>query len=399
MVNDKVLERVWKGLKVYLCPMKIITIVGARPQFIKAAAINRSFRLNHTGQVQELLLHTGQHYDANMSEVFFTELELDQPAFRLQVGSGNHGQQTGEMLSGIENILLTEKPDAVIVYGDTNSTLAGAVAAAKLHIPVIHIEAGIRSFNKAMPEEVNRVLTDHVSSLLFSPTDSGIANLAMEGITTTGEGTANNPKAYRCGDIMLDNSLYFAAKQQGADLLSKVGVAGKPFILATVHRNSNTDVPERLASIMRGIMSAASGKQWEVVLPLHPRTLKMLQQQENARLWGEMQKASYLHITEPLGYMDMVVLESQCELIMTDSGGVQKEAYFFHKPCIVLRPETEWVELLAAGACMLADADSDRITSAFNELSQAKKNDWPSLYGDGQAADFITATIVQHLSR
>lgn len=399
MVNDKVLERVWKGLKVYLCPMKIITIVGARPQFIKAAAINRSFRLNHTGQVQELLLHTGQHYDANMSEVFFTELELDQPAFRLQVGSGNHGQQTGEMLSGIENILLTEKPDAVIVYGDTNSTLAGAVAAAKLHIPVIHIEAGIRSFNKAMPEEVNRVLTDHVSSLLFSPTDSGIANLAKEGITTTGEGTANNPKAYRCGDIMLDNSLYFAAKQQGADLLSKVGVAGKPFILATVHRNSNTDVPERLASIMRGIMSAASSKQWEVVLPLHPRTLKMLQQQENARLWGEMQKASYLHITEPLGYMDMVVLESLCELIMTDSGGVQKEAYFFHKPCIVLRPETEWVELLAAGACMLADADSDRITTAFNELSQAKKNDWPSLYGDGHAADFITATIVQHLSR
>lgn len=399
MVNDKVLERVWKGLKVYLCPMKIITIVGARPQFIKAAAINRSFRLNHTGQVQELLLHTGQHYDANMSEVFFTELELDQPAFRLQVGSGNHGQQTGEMLSGIENILLTEKPDAVIVYGDTNSTLAGAVAAAKLHIPVIHIEAGIRSFNKAMPEEVNRVLTDHVSSLLFSPTDSGIANLAKEGITTTGEGTANNPKAYRCGDIMLDNSLYFATKQQGADLLAKVGVAGKPFILATVHRNSNTDVPERLASIMRGIMSAASSKQWEVVLPLHPRTLKMLQQQENARLWDEMQKASYLHITEPLGYMDMVVLESQCELIMTDSGGVQKEAYFFHKPCIVLRPETEWVELLAAGACMLADADSDRITWAFNELSQAKKNDWPSLYGDGHAADFITATIVQHLSR
>ena len=378
--------------------MKIITIVGARPQFIKAAAINRAFRTRHSATVTELLLHTGQHYDANMSDVFFQELELAPPAFHLHVGSGGHGQQTGDMLSAIEQILTTEAPDAVIVYGDTNSTLAGALAAAKLLIPVIHIEAGIRSFNKAMPEEVNRVLTDHVSSLLFTPTLAGVANLAKEGITTSGTGTANNPKVHACGDIMLDNSLYFADKRDAAPLLASIGVAGSPFVLATVHRNTNTDDPAKLHGIMTGLMEVAELTGLHIVLPLHPRTLKMLGQSIHATLWHSIQTNPLVHITEPLGYMDMVLLERHCTLVMTDSGGVQKEAYFFQKPCVVLRPETEWVELLEAGACLLADADQPRIVAAALHLLAQEKTDWPALYGDGSAAAFITDTIVSHLT-
>lgn len=376
--------------------MKVITVVGARPQFIKAAAINRAFRKLFATEVKELILHTGQHYDANMSDVFFQEMELDQPAFHLQIGSGGHGAQTGQMLTAIEEVLLTQKPDLVIVYGDTNSTLAGALAASKLLIPVVHIEAGIRSYNKAMPEEVNRILTDHVSSLLFTPTDAGIRNLAKEGISEHGSGTANDPKVYRCGDIMLDNSLYFAAKEGTQGRLAAMGLGNVPYLLATVHRNTNTDVPERLHNILSGIVQVAELAQLKVVLPLHPRTVKMLQEPVHASLWAALMANDNLMIMEPKGFLDMVALEANCQLIMTDSGGVQKEAYFFQKPCIVLRPETEWVELLASGTCFLADADPARMLDAYQNLKNAEQLNWQPLYGDGAAAEFIVRKLVQH---
>jgi UDP-GlcNAc3NAcA epimerase len=382
--------------------MKIITVVGARPQFIKASAISRAFRAHYANQVTELIVHTGQHYDNNMSDVFFDELELPKPAYNLHIGSMGHGAQTGEMMVALEKVMLDEKPDAVIVYGDTNSTLAGALTAAKLNIPVIHIEAGIRSFNRTMPEEVNRIMTDHVSTLLFSPTKAGLQNLQNEGFNRKMQEhiTPSKPLAYHCGDIMYDNSLYFAeAAAQKSDVLNRLGIEDKPFILATIHRNNNTDDPQRLEGIFNGIMRVAKDQGAKAVIPLHPRTLKVLTSEANAALYGSIVANPDVILCEPVGFLEMSLLLKKCALVMTDSGGVQKEAYFFQKQCLVLRSETEWVELIQQGSSMIVDADPMRMILAMRLLRANESSSYPPIFGDGKAAEFITGEIASFLSK
>lgn len=310
--------------------MKIATIIGARPQFIKAAVVSRAFRELRT-DVREVLIHTGQHFDANMSDVFFDELDIPRPNHHLGIGGGTHGQNTGRMIEAIEAVLITEKPDWVLVYGDTDSTLAGALAAAKLHIPVAHVEAGLRSFNRRMPEEINRVLTDHISSLLFTPTDTATRNLANEGIT--GE------RVQQVGDVMYDAAIYYGKRaEQRSSILVDLRLTPKGYILATIHRAENTDDPHRLGEILNGLASA----ELPVVWPLHPRTKNRLNK------FGLRLPANFRAI-DPVGYLDMVMLEKHAYLIATDSGGVQKEAYFYQVPCITLRDETEWVETVESG--------------------------------------------------
>jgi UDP-GlcNAc3NAcA epimerase len=307
----------------------ILTIVGARPQFIKAAAVSRALRA--TPDFREIMLHTGQHFDDMMSDVFFRELDIPKPEVQLAINGGNHGAMTGRMLEGIEQALLTHKPDWVLVYGDTNSTLAGALAATKLHIPVVHVEAGLRSFNRRMPEEVNRVLTDHISTLLLSPTQAGITNLAAEGITKG---------VHHVGDVMHD-ALLHAQKQarQNSAILKQFGLEDGTFVLATVHRAENTDDPVRLQKIMDALKQAAGSQ--PVILPIHPRTRQAIARQNT--------DLGQIRIVDPVGYIDMVRLLDGCALVMTDSGGLQKEAYFARRPCITLRDETEWTETIAHG--------------------------------------------------
>jgi len=374
---------------------KLLTIIGARPQIIKAAALNRCIRKQFAQQLKEVIVHTGQHYDDNMSEVFFSEMEIPPPDYNLNVGSGSHGWQTARMIEGIEEVLLKEKPDNVIIYGDTNSTLAGSVAAAKLNIPVIHIEAGLRSFNRTMPEEINRVTCDHLSTLLFSPTKAGFNNLLHEGFNANNSApfTPENPGVFHCGDVMYDNSLFFARKAaEKSAILKKHQLEAKPFILATVHRNQNTDKPEKLRSIMEAFLKISEDT--DVVLRLHPRTRKMLQQEVHRELYSRMQKHPALHLVPPVSFFDIIRLEQQAKMIITDSGGVQKEAYFFKKPCIILRPETEWTELVETGTAILANADYDKIIAAFKHFSKNNLLQYPEIFGDGQAAEFICETIL-----
>ena len=331
--------------------MKIVTVIGARPQIIKAAALSRAIRTHYQSQVHEVIVHTGQHYDENMSQVFFDELGIPKPDYNLQVGSASHGVQTAKMTEGIERILLAERPDYLVLYGDTNSTLAGAVAAAKIHVPIAHIEAGLRSFNKSMPEEINRIVCDHCSTLLFSPTQAGVDNLAKEGFQLDNEGpyTIDNPKVVHCGDIMYDNSLYFSkVAEEKVNVLKRLNLEGKPFVLATLHRDSNTDNAERLNHILDALMEIA--EELPVVLPLHPRTRKMIGQLVEEPKQQRLFHNEHLKTTDPVSFLEMVQLEQHARLVMTDSGGVQKESYFFQKPCVILRPETEWVEIVQVGA-------------------------------------------------
>jgi UDP-GlcNAc3NAcA epimerase len=376
---------------------RILTIIGARPQIIKAAAISRAISSKFSDQLQEDLLHTGQHYDENMSEVFFNEMGIPQPAYKLNVGSGSHGAQTATMMKGIEDVLLEKKHDAVLVYGDTNSTIAGALAAVKIHIPVIHVEAGLRSFSKAMPEEINRILCDHSSTLLYSPTAQGISNLTKEGIIHHENGlTPDAPRVYHCGDIMYDNSLHFSKKAQTeSTILHKLGIEENNFILCTIHRNNNTDEPERLESILNGILAIAELSGKKIVLPLHPRTKGKLSQK-----WNEKLSANPSIIcTDPISFIDIVRLESTCFMVITDSGGVQKEAYFFNKPCIILREQTEWVELVQNGNAELAGWQSTQIISCYNSLiSKSNNMTWPSFFGDGASSEFICRTIISFLA-
>ena len=341
--------------------MKIVSIVGARPQFIKAAAVSRLLRQQHT----EILVHTGQHYDANMSAVFFDELGIPEPEINLKIGSGRHGAQTGAMLTAIEAVLLQEKPDWVLIYGDTNSTLAGALAAAKLHIPVAHVEAGLRSFNRKMPEEVNRVLADHISALLLCSSQTAVDNLAAEGITQG---------VHLVGDVMLD-AQNFAVKQaeNRSTILAQLNLQPGEFMLATVHRAENTDDEARL----RGIFNAFEALKTPIVLPLHPRTAKMLE------VFNLKSKIKNLKLIEPVGYLDMVMLEKSAQMILTDSGGIQKEAYWLGVPCITLRNETEWPETVEAGWNVIVGADERRIVEAARGFVRPKAR--PSLYGDGSA--------------
>lgn len=378
--------------------MKILTIIGARPQIIKAAAISRAIKNNHADQITEIIVHTGQHYDENMSQVFFDELEIPAPDHNLSVGSGSHGAQTAKMLEGIESLILSEKPNAVLVYGDTNSTVAGGLAAAKLHIPLIHIEAGLRSFNKSMPEEVNRIMCDHVSTLLFSPTKQGVENLEKEGfnLQNTVPYTADRPGVYHCGDIMYDNSLYFG-KKAGTSFVDSLNLNG-PFILATVHRPANTDDPEKLTSIFKAMNDISVQQDIQIVLPIHPRTKKLMETNLDPEVKRQVESNEKFRIIPPASFLEVVALEKNCDFVITDSGGVQKEAYFFQKPCLILRPQTEWVEIVANGNAILCDGDYDRIIQGFEQLHKQTQNlTYPQIFGDGKAAEFICQEIYNQL--
>jgi UDP-GlcNAc3NAcA epimerase len=381
--------------------MKIITIIGARPQIIKAAALSRAVE-KRKSEISEIIVHTGQHYDEKMSDVFFTELNIPRPDYNLNVGSGQHGKQTAIMISGIEEILEKEKPQCIILYGDTNSTLAGAIAASKIHVPVVHIEAGLRSFNKSMPEEVNRIMCDHVSTLLFSPTMAGYNNLIKEGFNGNAEEPYNidNPKICHCGDVMYDNSLYFSSiAREKVSILADNGLNENNYILSTIHRNNNTDEPERLNALFSALQKISESSGLAVVLPLHPRTAKMLEHNLDQKLYEKIKVDKLFKIIPPASFLEMIILEQNAKLIMTDSGGVQKEAYFFKKPCVILRPETEWTELVENGNNILADADEQKIISAFEKLTSKKAFTYPQLFGDGKAAEFICEEIIRNFSR
>lgn len=380
--------------------IKIVTIIGARPQIIKAAALSRAIKNKYSRQIKEIIVHTGQHYDANMSQVFFDELGIPMPDHNLNVGSGGHGTQTAAMITGIEEILLKEKPNGIVLYGDTNSTLAGALAAIKIHVPIIHIEAGLRSYNKAMPEEINRIMCDHVSSFLFSPTKTGLINLIKEGfnIGTMPPFSANNPKVYHCGDVMYDNSLYFSEiAESKTAILDKLKLQKNNFILATIHRNNNTDEPKRLNALFKALNDISKSNKLDVVLPLHPRTAKLLENNLAKELYADVKANTLFKITEPASFLEMVALEKNCKLVMTDSGGVQKEAFYFEKTCVILRPETEWVELVENDVAIVADANEEKIKKAFEVLSTKIDLKFPKLYGDGHAAEFICGEILKYL--
>ncbi len=380
--------------------IKIVTIIGARPQIIKAAALSRAIKNKYGGQLNEIIVHTGQHYDANMSQVFFDELGIPTPDYNLNVGSGGHGSQTASMITGIEEILIKEKPNAIVLYGDTNSTLAGALAAVKIHVPVVHIEAGLRSFNKAMPEEVNRIMCDHVSSFLFSPTKTGLNNLIKEGFKNNSlpPYNANNPKIYHCGDVMYDNSLFFSeVAETKTDILDKLKLQKNKFILATIHRNNNTDEPKRLNALFKALNDICKESKLDVVLPLHPRTAKLLETNLDKELYSEIKNNPQFKICDPASFLEMVSLEKNCKLVMTDSGGVQKEAFYFEKPCVILRPETEWVELVECGTAIIADANEDKIKKAFETLNNKTDLKFPKLYGNGHAAEFICSEIIKYI--
>lgn len=379
---------------------KIITIIGARPQFIKAAAISRAIKNHYPDRIQEVIIHTGQHYDDNMSRVFFEELEIPEPEYNLEVGSGSHAYQTGEIIQRTEQILIKEKPQLVLVYGDTNTTLAGALAASKLHIPVAHIEAGLRSFNKSMPEEINRIGCDHVSTLLFSPTKTGLDNLVREGFDpgTLPPYHIDKPGIYHCGDVMFDNVLYFShIAEKKSHIIETLCLEGKDFILCTLHRPQNTDNASRLNKIMNTLNGISRENQALFILPLHPRTAKMLPQLLEAKLLESIENNPFFNITAPMAYFDMLMLENRCQMMITDSGGVQKESYFFRKPCLVLRPESEWKEIIELGTAVIVDDDTEMIRDTFYRFQKEPPQNFPPVFGDGKAAEFILHEFVKFL--
>jgi UDP-GlcNAc3NAcA epimerase len=378
--------------------IKLLNIVGARPQIIKASAISRAIREQYSEDISEIIVHTGQHYDKEMSEVFFDELEIHKPHYNLGVGSARHGKQTSLMITGIEELLLNEKPDCVVLYGDTNSTLAGALAASKLHFPVIHIEAGLRSFNKTMPEELNRIMSDHSSTLLFAPTNAAFKNLMSEGFRPENSPpyTISNPKIYLTGDIMYDNTLFFAglAEKKKADYLERLSITRNNYILVTIHRDSNTDDINVLNGILTTLKNLAVEKDIVLVMPLHPRTIVTLKNKLN-NLFIELRNCSHIKVIPPVSFLEMILLERNCRMIITDSGGVQKESHFFKKPCIVLRNETEWIELVNNGAAKLAGSDPVRIREEFLALMDSNNDfEYPAFYGDGKTAEFILDEIL-----
>jgi UDP-GlcNAc3NAcA epimerase len=361
--------------------VKVVTVVGARPQFVKAATVSAELarRAKSGGDIEEVLVHTGQHYDQNMSQIFFDQLAVPRPKYNLAVGSGSHGAMTGKMLAAVEQILLDERPHWLLVYGDTNSTLAGALAAAKLHVPVCHVEAGLRSFDKRMPEELNRILTDHVSELLLCPTRTAIRNLENEGV---------RKGVHHVGDVMYDAALIFAQlASASSDALRRHGLKSKGFCLATVHRAENTDDLTRLTGILQALSALASAAR-PLLLPLHPRTRATL---KSHGLEGLVTRNPALLVIEPVSFLDMILLEQHAALILTDSGGVQKEAYFHGVPCITLRDETEWVETIEAGWNQLAGADRARIEQAAATARPGRAIDE---YGDGKAASKVVDLLV-----
>jgi UDP-GlcNAc3NAcA epimerase len=378
--------------------IKLINIVGARPQIIKASAISRAIRKLYSEKITEIIVHTGQHYDKEMSEIFFDELEIHKPHYNLSVGSARHGRQTSLMITGIEEVLLNEKPDCVLLYGDTNSTLAGALAASKQHFPVVHIEAGLRSFNKTMPEELNRIISDHASTLLFAPTNAAFKNLMAEGFRPENSPpfTINNPKIYLTGDIMYDNTLFFAglAEKKKAHFLEHLSLVRNNYVLVTIHRDSNTDDIVRLKEILLTLKNLAEEKDIVLVMPLHPRTIVTLKAKLKD-LYDDLTHCEHLKVIPPVSFLEMILLEKNCRLIVTDSGGVQKESHFFKKPCIVLRNETEWIELVNNGTAKLVGADPEHIRTEFMRFVDSHTElEYPGFYGDGKTAEFILTEIL-----
>ncbi|MDG1901189.1 MAG: UDP-N-acetylglucosamine 2-epimerase (non-hydrolyzing) [Bacteroidales bacterium] len=382
--------------------IQIVTIIGARPQIIKAAAISRAIKNHFANEISEIIVHTGQHYDENMSQVFIDELGIPQPNYNLNVGSGGHASQTSEMIIGIEGILQDTKPDYLILYGDTNSTIAGALAASKIHIPIVHIEAGLRSFNKLMPEEINRIMCDHTSTLLFSPTLTGYNNLINEGFEphNTRPYSADKPGVFHCGDVMYDNSLYFAdISEKKSKVIEDNDLIKNKFILSTIHRNNNTDDPKRLSSIFEALNHISATTQTDIILPLHPRTSKIIEQNLDKTLYSKVITNPHLKIIKPVSFLDMIALEKNCSMVITDSGGVQKEAYYFKKPCVILRSETEWVEIVNQKAAIIANADRDLIIESYHSLSEHKNIKYPEIFGDGKASEFICQTMLDNKSK
>ncbi len=354
---------------------KIVTVIGARPQFVKAAAVSRA--IQKTGGFREIIVHTGQHFDENMSSVFFREMEIPEPDYNLQINSLSHGAMTGRMLEKIEEVLLQEKPDFLMVYGDTNSTLAGALAAKKLDIRVIHVEAGLRSFNMKMPEEINRILTDRISDLLFCPTDNAVQNLNNEGFGNF------KCQVHQVGDVMFDAALYYSERSAGrSDIISRLQVNPGNFVLCTVHRQENTDNLENLNQIVLALNEINQYKR--VILPLHPRTRKILKQNHMMLAFEPI---------DPVGYFDMLELLKNCAFVATDSGGVQKEAYFFNKFCLTLREETEWVELVQKNYNYLTSINKDQIVALSQSLLKKKFNNRHTFYGKGDAGYLIAGVI------
>ena len=377
--------------------VKIATIVGARPQFIKAAVVSRAIQTSNKKKkkIQEILVHTGQHYDYLMDRVFFEELEIPQPHYHLGVGSGSHGKQTGIMLERIEAILQKEKPEAVLVYGDTNSTLAGALAAAKLNIPVAHVEAGLRSYNRRMPEEINRLITDHLSTFLFCPTAQAVQNLLKEGIKD-GEGKI----VKNVGDVMYDSILYYSKIAEiKSTILKDLGLLTlntqnsklitHNYYIATLHRAENTDDPKRLKSVLKALNEI--GKEAPVILPLHPRTKKMM------KIYNLSPDIHRIKLIDPVSYLNMLTLEKNARAILTDSGGVQKEAYWFKVPCLTLRDETEWVETVESGWNVLVGTGTRKILNGLKHLEKRKSfRKGRELFGGGKAGEKILQVIIRH---
>lgn len=352
--------------------MKVVTIVGARPQFVKAAVVSRAFK-NHSN-IEEIIVHTGQHFDNNMSDIFFEEMQIPKPKYNLGISGLSHGAMTGEMLKGIEEVLIKEKPDWVLVYGDTNSTLAGALAASKLHIKVAHVEAGLRSFNMKMPEEINRILTDRISNILFCPTETAIKNLKNEGYDHI------KSKVINVGDVMYDAAMFYAKNSPPSKFTGE-------FLLATIHRAENTDSIENLKNIFNALNHI--GKKLKIVLPIHPRTKKIIDQNKI--------ETTHIDLIEPVGYFDMISLLKNCTIVATDSGGLQKEAFFFKKPCVTLREETEWVELVDGGFNILAGSNSEKINSAVELMLNKKINFDKNLYGNCDAGEKIVNFTLGYL--
>lgn len=387
--------------------MKVMSIVGARPQFIKAAPVIRAIERNNEKKpfmIQHILMHTGQHYDENMSRIFFDELEIPRPEYNLEVGSGTHGEQTARMMQRIEEVLIKERPSMTILYGDTNSTLAGGLVAAKLNMPVAHVEAGLRSYNKRMPEEINRVLTDHASSVLFCPTVNAVNNLRKEGFVNIRDITndmkadpgrscdSSRPLVINVGDVMFDSILEYAGRADvRSDILAKLDLKNKGYILVTMHRAENTDNKERLRGIFEALKKI--NKDIKIILPIHPRTRKAVKE---SRI-----DVSGLKVIEPISYLDMICLEKNAKVICTDSGGMQKEAYFCKVPCITIRDETEWEETLESGWNRLVEADPDRIQTCMEDVISDSWDTKPQVspYGDGKAAEKIYRVISSILEK
>ena len=379
--------------------IKLLNIIGARPQIIKAAAVSRAIREHFAEEVDESILHTGQHYDKEMSAVFFEELGIPRPDYNLGVGSGTHGEQTSRIIAGIEQVLMDTHYDGVILYGDTNSTLAGAVAASKQNVPIFHIEAGLRSFDMTMPEEINRVVCDHLSSILFAPTETACENLTREGLASSPVSFANgrHRSVINSGDVMYDNSMHFAPLAEArSEIMQRYGLKKEKFILATVHRANNTDDPIRLTSIFRALLDIAEQNDVKIVMPLHPRTAKLLPSRLEASTHTRLMQSKQVLLIPPASFYDILVLEKNARMVMTDSGGVQKEAFFFERPSVTFRTETEWKEIVEYGAGFLADADYDQILEGYARLSGRRVN-FPRLFGDADAASRILAEIIAYL--